>query len=270
VEKSSAGRPDEVVVDWGLGNYGRIAGGLLPAAASVLAAAELRPGERVLDVGCGTGNAAVLAAERGGRVVGVDPAGSLLELAAADAGERGVEATFLVGDAAGLPVADGSVDLVVSVFGVIFAPDAEGAAAELGRVTAPGGRIVLSAWLPGGVFAEAMKLRRKAIAAAGYAGGRAPAPWHDRQAVTRLLGGFGFTVELEEDTLAFTGASPLEFAEAELSDHPVWVATRRVLEPRGEWRELHDRAVEVFVAANEDPAGFRATSRYVIVSARRA
>ena len=106
----------------------------------MLDAAGLRPGERVLDVGCGTGNAALLAAERGAGVVGVDPAGSLLELAAADAAGRGLEATFLVGDAGDLPVADESIDLVVSVFGVIFAPDAGAAAAELARVSArPGG-----------------------------------------------------------------------------------------------------------------------------------
>ncbi len=269
MEISSRGRADGIVTDWGAGNYARIAIGLLPAAAGVIAAAELRPGERVLDVGCGTGNAALLAAERGADVIGVDPAASLVELAGAAAGERGVEATFVVGDAAGLPVPDGSIDLVVSVFGVIFAGDAPAAGAELARVTAPSGRIVLSAWLPGGVFGEAMRLRRKAVAASGRAGGRPPGAWHDREAVADLLGRSAFTVEVEERALSFSGRSPAEFACAELADHPVWVATREVLEPRGEWQEVQDRTVELFAAANEDPAAFRVTSRYVIVSARR-
>lgn len=257
-------------MDWGLGRYQRIAQELLPAAASVIEAAGLRRGERVLDVGCGTGNAALLAAERGARVTGVDPAASLLELAVTDAEERGVKATFVTGDATRLPVADASFDAVLSVFGVIFAPDAHAAAAELARVTAADGRIVLTAWLPGGVFAEAMGLRRQAIAAARGPVGPPPASWHDREWVTRLLGPLGFAVDVQERTLAFGGASARDFAEGEFADHPMWVGSRNLLEPRGDWPALRDRAVERFEAANEDPDGFRVTSRYALVSARRA
>jgi SAM-dependent methyltransferase len=272
-------------MDWGLGSYRRIAQELLPAAASAVEAAGVLPGERVLDVGCGTGNAALLAAERGARVTGVDPTPSLLALAVADAEDRGVEATFVAGDAGGLPVPDASIDVVISVFGVIFAPDAQAAAAELGRVTAPAGRIVLTAWLPGGVFAEAIGLRRRAVAAAGPGGdvlevgsdgfgektaGPPPASWHDREWVAGLLGPLGFAVEVQERTLAFTGASARDFAEAELADHPMWVGTRNLLEPRGDWPALHERAIELFERANGDPEGFRVTSRYVLVSARRA
>jgi SAM-dependent methyltransferase len=257
-------------VDWGLGSYRRIATELLPAAASVIELAGVRAGERVLDVGCGTGNAALLAAELGAAVIGVDPTASLLELAVADARERRLEATFLPGDAADLPVADASIDVVVSVFGVIFAPDARAAAAELARVTAPAGRIVLTAWLPGGVFAEAIGMRRRAIAAAGGPVGPPPAAWHDREWVSGLLGPLGFVVACDERALEFVGGSAREFAEAELADHPLWVATRNLLEPRGAWSELRDRAIERFEAANEDPGGFRVTSRYAVVSARRA
>jgi SAM-dependent methyltransferase len=257
-------------MDWGLGRYERIAAELLPVAASAIQAAGLRPGERVLDVGCGTGNAALLAAERGARVVGVDPTRSLLELAGTAAEERGLAVTLLAGDAGALPFADADFDVVLSVFGVIFAPDAPAAAGELARVTTPDGRIVLSAWLPGGVFAQAMRLRRDAIAAAGAPGGPPPGAWHDRDWVDALLGPFGFSVEVAEQTLAFTGDSSVDFAEAELADHPLWVATRELLEPRGEWQALHDRAVGLFAAANEDSSGFRVTSRYALVSARRS
>jgi SAM-dependent methyltransferase len=257
-------------VDWGLGSYARIAEALAPAAASAIEAAGVRPGERVLDVGCGTGNAALLAAARGAVVTGVDPTASLLEQAAAAAEDRGVQATFVTGDAGGLPVPDASFDVVVSVFGVIFAPDAQAAAAELARVTAPDGRIVLTAWLPGGAFAEAMGLLRRAIAAAGEPASPPPASWHDREWVTGLIGPLGFTVDVEERALAFTGASASEFAQAQLADHPIWVGARNLLESRGDWPELRDRAVECFEAANEDPDGFRVTSRYVLTSARRA
>jgi ubiquinone/menaquinone biosynthesis C-methylase UbiE len=76
-----------------------------------------------VDLGCGTGNAALLAAGRGARVTGVDPAPRLLDVARARAAERGLDATFAHGEAGDLPLEDGEVDVVLSVFGVIFAPD---------------------------------------------------------------------------------------------------------------------------------------------------
>jgi ubiquinone/menaquinone biosynthesis C-methylase UbiE len=105
-------------------------------------------GEHVLDVGCGTVNAAPLAAERGATVTGVDPAPRLLEVARRESAARGLDATFAVGEAAALPLGDGETDVALSIFGVIFAPDARAAAAEIARVTAPARRIMLSAWIP--------------------------------------------------------------------------------------------------------------------------
>src|SRR5690349_10371870 len=132
-------------MDWSVGNYERTAGQLLPAAEELIEVAAPREREHVVDVGCGTGNAALLAAARGARVTGVDPAPRLLEVARERAQARRLDATFAVGHAAALPLGDGEADVVLSVFGVIFAPDPPAAAAELARVTAPGGRIVLSA-----------------------------------------------------------------------------------------------------------------------------
>src|SRR5436305_15136046 len=111
-------------LDWSLGRYERTAGQLLPAARLVVERAAPAAGDRVVDVGCGTGNAALLAAERGARVTGVDPATRLLEVARERAAARGLDADFATGDAAHLPVGDGEADVVLSVFGVIFAPDA--------------------------------------------------------------------------------------------------------------------------------------------------
>src|SRR3954470_6148685 len=117
-------------LDWSLGRYERTAEQLLPAARLVVERAAPSAGDRVVDVGCGTGNAALLAAERGARVTGVDPAARLLEGAAGRAASQGLDATFSRGDAASLPVADGTAGLTVSVFGAIFAPDPTAAAAE--------------------------------------------------------------------------------------------------------------------------------------------
>jgi len=90
-------------LDWSLGRYERIAEQFLPAARVLVESAAPGPGERVVDVGCGTGNAALLAAALGARVIGVDPASRLLEVAREDAAARGLDAEFAVGDAAELP-----------------------------------------------------------------------------------------------------------------------------------------------------------------------
>ena len=138
------------VVDWDGGRYELVGEQLLPAAVAVVERAALRGDERVLDVGCGTGNAALLAAELGATVTGVDPAQRLLDVAAADASARGLSASFVRAEADAMPLADGAADVVMSVFGVVFAPDAAAVAAELARVTATGGRILLTAWLSAG------------------------------------------------------------------------------------------------------------------------
>jgi SAM-dependent methyltransferase len=140
--------------DWGAGHYESTAAQILPAARTVVEAAAIGTGERVLDLGCGTGNAALLAAQHTGRVTGVDPAPRLLQVARARAASDGQKVDFLPGDAASLPAGDTSMDVILSVFAVIFAPDPGAAAREMARVLTPGGRIVLSAWIPAGAMFE--------------------------------------------------------------------------------------------------------------------
>jgi SAM-dependent methyltransferase len=256
-------------VDWGEGHYEHIAPQLVTAAEAVVERLAPRASEHVVDIGCGTGNAALLAARRGARVTGVDPSARLLELAEAAARDEGLEAGFVQGEAGAMPVEDGAADGVLSVFGVIFAPDAERAASELARITAPGGRIVLSAWLPGGAIADVARLRREAIASATAApGGPPPFAWHEREALAGLLGPYGFSVEVEEAEIAFTAESPEAFADGESRNHPMWFATRAALEPDAV-TALEERTLELYRDANEDADGFRVTSRYVLVTARR-
>ena len=259
-------------LDWGLGHYERTAAQLLPAAHAVVERVAPVAGEHIVDVGCGTGNAALLAAERGARVTGVDPAARLLEVARGRAAEQGLDGVaFVSGEAAALPLADGEADALVSVFGVIFAPDAAGAVAELARIAAPNGRIVLSAWIPEGAISETARISREAVArAVGAPPAPPPFPWHEREALAGLLEPHGFEVASEEHRISFTGESPSEYLDAEARSHPMAVAGRAVLEPRGEGEALRERLLEVLEAANEDPAAFRVTSRYVVVSARRA
>jgi SAM-dependent methyltransferase len=257
-------------VDWGPGRYERIAAQLMPAASVLVAAAAPKPAEHVLDIGCGTGNAAVLAARRGARVTGIDPSERLLHVARERARADELDATFLEGEAAAMPLADASADVLLSTFGVIFAPDARAAAAEIARVSAPRSRVLLSAWIPDGPIALVARIRARAMAAAsGSTGAPAPFAWHERDALAELLGGHGFAVEAHEELLAFRAASPQDFIDAELRDHPMWIAARAVLEPRGELEAARDQALSVLADANEDPDGFCVTSRYVVAEARR-
>ncbi len=256
--------------DWSLGRYETIAAQLLPSAKIVVEAAGLRPGERVLDVGCGTGNAALLAAEYGTEVIGVDPAPRLIQVAADRAALQGKQVTFHLGEAASLPLADASVDVILSVFGIIFASDAEAVAAEIDRVLAPTGRIALSAWVPSGTL---FKMNSAAADAVRLAFGAPPQPkpfeWHDPGELTRLLQPSGFTLSLEEHELAFTAASAQEFLDQQATDHPLAVAGLAILAKLGRAERVRNELLAILESGNEDPRGFRATSQYVVAIAHR-
>ncbi|HEU4598140.1 MAG TPA: methyltransferase domain-containing protein, partial [Solirubrobacterales bacterium] len=211
--------------------------------------------------------AALLAARRGARVTGVDPSQRLLELAAGLAA-AGLEIAFLPGEGAAMPLEDGAADVLISVFGVIFAPDAAAAASEIARVVAPAGRVVLSAWIPAGAIADAARLGREAVnEALGVPAGPPPFPWHQREALADLFAPYGFALELEERELAFTSGSPRQFIEEESRNHPLRVAGAAALGPERA-AAVDQRTLEVFEAANEDPAAFKVTSRYVVAVAR--
>ena len=111
-------------MDRDAGTYELIGEQLIPAARLVIDSATPRRDEYVLDVGCGTGNATLLAAERGAVVTGLDPSPRLLAVAATEATSRQLPVTFLRGEAAAIPLPDAAADAPVSVFGVVFAPDA--------------------------------------------------------------------------------------------------------------------------------------------------
>ena len=136
-------------------------------------------------------------------------------------------------------------------------------------MTAPGGRIVLSAWIPAGALFDVMRMRHEAIASAAPAPAPAPFAWHTEDALSSLFSPLGLSVELHEQPLAFTAGSASEFVEAEFRDHPLWVGSRTVLEERGELRGIRERALEILEAANEEPDGFLLTSRYVIARMQR-
>jgi ubiquinone/menaquinone biosynthesis C-methylase UbiE len=133
---------------WATGDFHELARQILPVSESLVAACDPRAGERVLDVACGSGNAALVAARRYCDVSGVDFVPALLDRARQRAAAEGTPVDFQVGDAQALPYPDAHFDVVLSVFGVMFAPDQERAANELLRVCRPAGRIGLCCWIP--------------------------------------------------------------------------------------------------------------------------
>jgi SAM-dependent methyltransferase len=146
-------------VMWGAGNFDEVAD-LIEDSHHVLAE-RLAPvaGERWLDVACGTGRVAELAAAAGASVVGIDLAPALVEVARRRAAERGLAIDYRVGDAERLDVDDASCDAVSSSFGVMFTPTQEAAAAELARVTKPGGRLGLTCWTPEGRIGQMFRIQ---------------------------------------------------------------------------------------------------------------
>lgn len=254
-----------MAVDWGDGDYARIAQTLEPAAEALLDAAGVGAGDAVADIACGTGNVALAAVRRGASATGVDASARLVALARERAAAEGLEARFLTGDAGGLPLPDAAVDAALSAFGVIFAPDPGRALAEMVRVTRPGGVVGLTSWLPGGAVAGAGRLLGEALAA----GDGPPPPWHDVDWIAARLAEAGAR-EARSATarMAFTGDSPAAWLAEQVEHHPAWRAGRRAL-AASRWRELRAGMLAILDADNEDPAAFRATSGYLVVTARR-
>ncbi|MCD6044790.1 MAG: SAM-dependent methyltransferase [Burkholderiales bacterium] len=139
---------------WAAGDYAAVATPLLIVSELLCEAADLRGGSKVLDVATGSGNTALGAARRRCEVTGIDYVASLLERARERAAVERLDIRFEEGDVEALPYPDGSFDVVLSTFGVMFAPDQERAARELLRVCRAGGRIALTNWTPEGFVGQ--------------------------------------------------------------------------------------------------------------------
>jgi SAM-dependent methyltransferase len=171
---------------WASGDYSAVGTRLLLTAELLCEAVDLRAGERVLDVACGNGNAALAAARRFCQVTGVDYVPALLDRARQRAAAEGLEATFQEADAEDLPFPDASFDVVLSTCGAMFAPDQERTAAELLRVCRPGGRIGMVNWVPDGYVAALFRAIGRHLPPPP--GLRPPVQWGDEQRLRELFG----------------------------------------------------------------------------------
>lgn len=180
---------------WSAGDYAVVGTTLQIVGESMCEALDLRAGERVLDVAAGNGNATLAAARRWCDVVSTDYVPSLLERARARASAEGLPVRFEHADAENLPYTDHSFDVVLSTFGVMFAPDQDKAAAEMTRACKPGGRIGLANWTPGSFIGEIFKLMGRYVSPA--AGVKSPALWGTEARLREL-----FDARLDSITIA--------------------------------------------------------------------
>lgn len=174
---------------WAGGDYPAMARDfLLPLGERLVDAAGVHGGDRVLDVGAGTGNAAIAAARRGARVVASDLTPELFDDGRVRAAELGVALDWVTADAEELPFEDGAFDTVVSCIGAMFAPHHEQTAAELVRVCRPGGTIAMINWTPEGLVGELFRTMGPFMPAPPP-GATPPPRWGSEDHVHELLDG---------------------------------------------------------------------------------
>jgi len=210
-----------VADSWSGASYERIAETFAPIHDRIVEALALEPGERVLDVACGTGGVALRAARAGADVVGIDISADQLAKAQRGAAAEGLEMRFDEGDCQELPYADAEFGAVASAFGAIFAPDHERTAAELARVCRPGGRLALTAWRKDAWSDVHARAGRPVTYEA-----RAP-EWAEDEHVRALLGE-AFELELQSGTWRVEADSAeelWEFLSASMPPLHAWLAS---------------------------------------------
>src|SRR3982751_4149028 len=171
---------------WEAGDFSEVAKHIERAAEEFIERQNIQPGQRVLDVACGSGNLAIEAARKGADVIGVDIASNLVAAARERAQREGLKIQFDEGDAEDLPYEDDSFDVVVTMYGAMFAPRPDVVASELLRVTKPGGTIAMANWTPEGFAGQMFKLTGKYIPPP--AGMTRPVDWGVEEIVRERFG----------------------------------------------------------------------------------
>ena len=253
---------------WSAGDYPDIATYIESASEEVVALSDVQQGHEVLDVATGSGNCALIAASLGAKVTGLDLTPELFDAARRRFTEAGVEVELIEGDAEDLPFGDDSFDRVLSVFGVMFAPRHEQAAAELVRVCRPGGVIAVAAWTPEGVNGQMFKT----------VGSHMPPPppeltpptmWGNEEHVRALFQDSGAELEFARRMVTFSYESPdawLAYNERVLGP---MVMARAALEPQGKWDVLHKDLLVLYRDVNEATDGtLRVGAEYLVTTAR--
>jgi SAM-dependent methyltransferase len=259
----------DATTTWGVGEYALIAERLEPAARAVVDLAAVSDSDHVLDVATGTGNAALLAASRDATVVGLDFEPRLLDIARVRARSANLEVEWVHADLESAPLERAAFSVVVSAFGVMYAPDHEAAAAALASHCGGDARLALAAWTPGS-FMPAM-----GAALAPYLppppGGAPPSRWGDEAAVAELLERHGISTRTA--TRASLSLSLPDRAEAvdfliRTAGHVVSEQPR--LQREGRWEQLRRDLAGLVATRDEGGDGVELRCEYLVVVAERA
>lgn len=194
---------------WASGDFSVVAARIVLVSELLADTADLRPGMQVLDVACGNGNATLAAARSGTHVLGVDYVPALLEDGRERALAEGLDVEFRLGDAEDLPVADDSMDAVLSVFGAMFAPDHQRTADEIRRVARPGATVGLASWTPDGFIGQLFRVIGAHVPPP--AGVQSPLLWGTEQHLVDLFGPAVAEVRSQERMFTFRHDSADDF-----------------------------------------------------------
>jgi ubiquinone/menaquinone biosynthesis C-methylase UbiE len=257
---------------WAMGDYPAVARELVaPLGPILVEAAGVGPGDSVLDIAAGSGNASLPAALTGAEVIASDLTPALLETGRQRAAEAGATIDWVEADAEALPFADGEFDAVISAIGIMFAPHHQAAADELVRVCRPGGSIGLISWTPGGFIGEMFVTMRP------YAPppppGAQPAPlWGGEDHVRELLGDRVTDVDARVQTLVVDRfAQPEEFREYFKRNYGPTIALYRSLADDPERAAALDRDLDDLARRYGIGDGnARMEWEYLLLTARKA
>jgi SAM-dependent methyltransferase len=226
---------------WASGDYpSMVETFLLPLGPRLVEACEIGPGMRVLDVGAGTGNASIPAAERGASVTASDLTPELLEAGRRRAAAEGLEFEWVEGDAEALPFNDGSFDVVMSSIGAMFAPHHRAVAEELVRVCCRGGTIGLLSWTPEGMVGALFRTMGP-FAPPPPPGAQPPPLWGSEAHLGDLFGERVDWRVLERDLLEITAFErPRDYGEHFKARYGPTIAARGNAERSGREQEFDD------------------------------
>jgi ubiquinone/menaquinone biosynthesis C-methylase UbiE len=256
---------------WAMGDYPAVARELVaPLGPILVEAAGVGPGDSVLDIAAGSGNASLPAALTGAEVIASDLTPALLETGRQRAAEAGATIDWVEADAEALPFADGEFDAVISAIGIMFAPHHQAAADELVRVCRPGGSIGLISWTPGG-FVGQMFVTMRPYAPAPPPGAQ-PAPlWGGEDHVRELLGDRVTDVDARVQTLVVDHfAQPEEFREYFKRNYGPTIALYRSLADDPERAAALDRDLDDLARRYGIGDGYaRMEWEYLLLTARK-
>lgn len=238
---------DTAQASWAAGDYDAMmrVEGLYAVGARLVDRLAIAAGEDVLDVACGTGNAAIPAAQAGARVTGVDLTSPLLAVARRRADAAGVAVDWREGDAEALAFPDACVDVVMSTFGCMFAPRGEVVADELTRVLRPGGRLGLCTWPPDGVIGELFAVVGAYLPPLPEFVDP-PLAWGEPARVRELFEGTGVTLAFHRERWAIAHPSPRDAVDCYTTKLGPVVQARQQCEADGRWPQLCHELTALF------------------------